>query len=89
MNMTSAVHYVQMGLAGLVQGALVLAVAEPALAHYALISCVVLVAVLSPLGLASPSMLQVNPALTGALGAPPAPAPAIGFTAPATPPSTL
>lgn len=88
------VHYAQMILAGLIQSALVMAVAMPQIAHYCLIGCVALVALLSPLGLASPAMLQVDPALTSALsGQAPAPslaAPAaapMGFAPPAQPPA--
>ena len=66
------VHYVQMGLAGLIQAGVTAAIILPApYAHYCLIAVVLLVAFLAPLGLASPAMLAPDPALVAALqGAP-------------------
>lgn len=59
-------HYIQMVIAGLTQGAIVLAVMEPELAHWCLMVAILLVAVLSPLGLASSSMLVPDPAILAA-----------------------
>lgn len=60
----SAVHYVQLSLTGLVQGAVVGSIMLTApLSHYLLVAAVISVAVLGPLGLVSQSALTPNPQL--------------------------